>query len=491
MKYNFIKKELVFYLITVFILLSTQAEANIFFVKENIDVNILSDSISFNQKTIANWTMIYYLCCENHISYETDIIVRNLTKIGSSDDFNIVVLKDGDQNGDSGLYFIEEGNASKLNDIYGLDDELNLSDPYILESFLDIIKNDFPAKHYAFFILSDRGSGWQGILHDTRNPNKEIPLMSMPMFAGSLKNFTNNGVDKIDVIVFMPCVTGMFEVAYELSPYVDYMVASEEHMLEELDKGEKYILQYFESTYNLKNNTAMTPEDFASSVVDYYHPCDFPFWVLYYYMIGVKKGEYSIFIQILSDFLTKIFNNLRNPNHQLISLHTTLSAVNLSKIDGVAQKLDNLSSILILNKNDEDIKQAIAEARFNVREYAKFYPKMRKIVLFHINLPVELTAFDSFVDLYDMVELIKDSVENQSIKDACSEVLKGFEELVLVNSAMPSDPSHGLSIYFPRKARFYNRYLWDDKITYLYEELLFSKGTLWDDFLKVYLKITT
>lgn len=438
---------------------------------------------------VADWTVMYYLCCENHVSYEADIRVNNLAKIGSSDDFNIIVLKDGDQNGDSALYYMEEGNAINLNEAYGWPDEIDMGNPNTITSLISLVKNNYPAKHYAFLILSDMGSGWQGICHDTRNPNKGIPLMSMPTFANALKDVTNDGEDKIDVIVFMPCVVGMFEVAYELSPYVEYMVASEEHMLEELDKGPEYILQYIQSTWNLKNNTNMTPEEFASSIVDYYNPCDFSMWVLYSYMILVKKGEYSKFVRVLSDFLTKMVNKLRNPNFHIVALHTTLSAVRLSDIQDVAEAIDDLSSVLILNEHDEDIVQAVVEARYNVREYGKFYTKSRATAFYYLNMPIEKFAFDSFVDLYDIVNLINDSAENQVVKDACIQIMEKLEDAVIANSAMPDDPSHGLSIYFPENGKLYNKYLWADEISSPYEDLKFSQDTLWDEFLKEYLKV--
>jgi hypothetical protein len=451
--------------------------------------NSLATDVNSSGNDTADWTVMYYLCCENHVSYEADTIVNNLAKIGSSDNLNIIVLKDGDQNGDSVLYYIEEDNARNLNEEFGWPDEIDMGDPNTITSFIDLVKNNYSAKHYAFLILSDMGSGWQGICHDTRAPDKGIPLISIPTFANALKNVTDDGEDKIDVIVLMPCVMGMFEVAYEISPYVKYLVASEEHMLEELDKGPEYVLQYVQSTWNLRNNTDMTPEEFASSIINYYNPCDFPMWVFYSYMVLVKKGEYSRFIQLLSDFLTRRINKLRNPNLHIVSLHTTLSAIKLSNIQAAAEAIDNLSSILstLNNEHDEDVIQAIAKARNNVREYGKFYAKNRKTAIYYMNIPMEKSAFDSFVDIYDIANLINGSTENQVVKDACTQVMRKLKDTVIANSAMPDDESHGLSIYFPENGELYNKYLWADEISSPYEDLKFSRDTLWDDFLREYL----
>ncbi len=437
----------------------------------------------------ANWTVMYYLCGENHVSYVAKEMLDNLTKVGSSNDFNLIVLRDGNQQGDSALYYIEEGRTVNLNTLYSWPNELDMGDPNTLKAFLNLVMEDYPAKHYALMILSDCGSGWQGICRDAGARNNGIPLMTMPTFADVLKDVTNDGEKKIDVIGFMPCVTGMFEVAYELAPYVDYMVASEEHLLERLDNGQEYVWRYLEPTWDLKNHTDMKAEEFASSIVDYYRPCDFPLWVFYGYMVIVKKGEYGRPVEFLSNILTRTLNSLPNPEWHIVATHTTLSAVNLSKVDQVARAIDNLSSLLLLNKYSSDVRNSIINARSEVREYGKSYVKDRSTVIQYINFPIEKLAFDSFVDLYDLVQLLNESVENQAVKNACKDVMLKLNIAVIANKAMPNDDSHGLSIYFPENKDLYNRYLWSDELPSPYENLRFSKDTRWDEFLKEYLGI--
>ncbi len=48
------------------------------------------------------------------ISYKADELIDNLTKIGSSNNFNLIVLKDGDKIGDSRLYYIKENGLINL-----------------------------------------------------------------------------------------------------------------------------------------------------------------------------------------------------------------------------------------------------------------------------------------------------------------------------------------------------------------------------------------
>jgi hypothetical protein len=69
---------------------------------------------------------------------------------------------------------------------------------------------------------------------------------------------------------------------------------------------------------------------------------------------------------------------------------------------------------------------------------------------------------------------------------------------IIVNKALPTDPSHGLSIYFPELKCQYDQSIWRyplsknfRKIPSPYEDLMFTKDTQWDEFLKMYLGVRT
>ena len=463
---------------------------SLLFVCSSLALNGLAEnSVTSGTKVVlADWTVMYYLCCDNHISYEADIMLDNLTKVGSSQDFNLIALKDGNEQGDSALYKIEEGKLVDISSLYGIPSELDMSNSNTMRVFLQIAMSDFPAKHYCLYINSDCGSGWIGVCHDNQAvTNKNYPLIPYPKFSSVLKDVTSDGTNKLDVIVYNPCVSQAFEASYELYPYVNYMVASEEHMLEESDMGPQYVLKYLDSTWELKNNTALSPEEFAKSFVDSYIPCIQPLMVGFYY-IALKHNNVFPFVRFLSEKATKFLNNRRNPSLHIVSFHTTLSLINLSKTDAVAKAIDNLASLLLLNINEKEIINSINKARSQVREYGKLYPKKWSIEPFYIEFPIEKFAYDSFVDLYNLVQLINRSVENQAIKNACTEVLNKLADAVIANKAMPNDESYGTSIYFPKAKALYNSNIWKGKILTKYEELRFSQDTQWDEFLRAYLK---
>ena len=74
--------------------------------------------------------------------------------------------------------------------------------------------------------------------------------------------------------------------------------------------------------------------------------------------------------------------------------------------------------------------------------------------------------------------------------------MSALNETIIANEALPSDSSHGLSIYYPKLQCQYDQSLWHgggnpefDKIPSSYNELSFSEDTYWDEFLEAYLKI--
>ncbi|EMR73394.1 Peptidase C11, clostripain [Thermoplasmatales archaeon SCGC AB-539-N05] len=484
-------KIIVFLTILVLVSSGTLTSANIIQTK-NDNFNEKEKFLYSNfENIIANWTLMHYLSFDNHhVSYEIDIKMENFTKIGSSDDFNLIVASDGEEYGDSSIYYVEQDDAVKINNDFNWPEEVDMGNPNTVKSFINLVKQNYPAKHYAIIFYTDCGSGWQGVLRDTDGGNDSgFPLMTIPMLAEVFKDVTEDGSDKFDVVGIMTCLSGSLEIAYELSPYVKYIVFSEEHMLEPLDKGPEYIFQYVKTTWNLKNNTNMTPEEYAKSLVDYFKPCYFPLWVFYIYEIIYKKGEISPLLKALSNVLTKILNNRKNPDCHIANIDTTLSTINLSRLGNVKNSLNKLTSELILYIEDEDIKNAISNARKNVRSYGHFYPKNQEVSKLAMIFLIEKLMFDSYVDLYNLVDLIYRSVENNEIKNLCLQLMDQINYSVVKKTSMPSDNSNGFSIYFPKEKNLYNKYIWNDEFNPEYENLKFSKDTPWDEFLKTYLDI--
>ncbi|RLF45204.1 MAG: hypothetical protein DRN09_02095, partial [Thermoplasmata archaeon] len=87
--------------------------------------------------------------------------------------------------------------------------------------------------------------------------------------------------------------------------------------------------------------------------------------------------------------------------------------------------------------------------------------------------------------------------DNAEIKDSCIDLMDAINETIIANEALSTDPSYGLSIYFPKLKCQYDQSLWRgggnpefNKIPSSYSDLYLSQDGLWDDFLEAYLGIS-
>jgi clostripain len=106
-------------------------------------------------------------------------------------------------------------------------DEQNMGDPATLTGFVNWAKINYPAEKYAL-IISGHGSGWQGVGFDD-TPGKDCigrNCAADPLYMGELRT-TFDG-NSFELIGFDACLMAMIEVAYQVRPYANYMVASEE-----------------------------------------------------------------------------------------------------------------------------------------------------------------------------------------------------------------------------------------------------------------------
>ena len=98
-----------------------------------------------------------------------------------------------------------------------------------------------------------------------------------------------------------------------------------------------------------------------------------------------------------------------------------------------------------------------------------------------------LWDIDYYIDFYDFLELL--TINEPAVVNIKNNIISIMDTAVIANKHLPTDPSHGLSIYFPRRTNDYNNSLRYDELPSPYEETLFAIDTQWDEFLKTYLGI--
>lgn len=460
--------------VTIFLVLlcTTIIAYSSIFTAETIQKNKEEKNLFSKIDDKADWTVMVYLAADvsgrtNFIDYYFDIY----SDIGSDDDFNLVVLADGLDYADTGYYHIKEDVVVPL-PWYEIESDMASANTF--ERFLDLTKYNYPADNYALITISDNGAGWQGVFSDSHGTGgySDFTILPITQVGDVLKNVTNNGTQKLDIWATDVCIPGTSEVAYEISPYVDYFVANQEcggegRLSQEnntrLDWNYSYFLQ------KLKDNTDISPRNFAEIIVKSYNPGTWEF---------------------------KLFYVLNAPEwYPIPTFHTTLATSNLSYMDQLVNSVDNLSKIL--KENFTQLKNDIKKARSQVREYGNIYRKFWFIPsTIYYFIPHKKLSYNAYIDLYDFAEKLKNETQNAELKNTCIQILNALNITVIENNVLPTDPSHGLSIFFPEYTSQYENHLHRTlssknfkKTPTNYKDTLFAQNTGWDDFIKTFLNI--
>ncbi len=199
---------------------------------------------------VRDWTVLVYMSADNSLEKYSYPNLKQMEAAGGSDDnVNIVAMVDGQKL----LQQATVDAANKLVPVPGTlgktwrfqigsgpydprfvtmvnnpgDDpflgERNMGDPRELSGFIAWAQANYPAKKYAL-ILWDHGLGWKGFGNDDSSHGTFASKDAL--YMGELS--TALAGTSFELIGFDACLMGMIEVAYQLQPFSNYFVASEE-----------------------------------------------------------------------------------------------------------------------------------------------------------------------------------------------------------------------------------------------------------------------
>jgi len=326
---------------------------------------------------------------------------------------------------------------------------------------------------------------WQGVCQDN-DINKgrtqaqlEATFIDMSELTTALKKITNNGRERIDIIGFSTCITASVEVAYQIAPYANYMVASEENM-HSFSSNPNYTWPYYKSLSKLKKFPNMNAENFAKCIVNNF----------------VAESNTSAYLRC---YPTKKWVN--------IPINTTLSAINLSRISQVASAVDKLAMNLI--KEMPKYRDIIKEARSKARKFGPWYPRTKFGYLAYLPKIRETMTkmgipyfMDVWIDLYHFSKLLYNFLgqnnESSKLKFLLHKVVEAINNSVIANNVSTGDNAYGMHVYFPSNAFRYDQHLWLIGFPYIllskkafasYEKLDFAKATFWNEMLYKYYRI--
>ena len=251
-------------------------------------------TVAFAQWT-ADWTVLVYLDGDNNLEGAALDDLNEMEAAGSTADVHIVVQLDRIDGYDG-----SNGNWTTCKRFYVTQDpsgydstivsteladlgEVNMGDPATLIDFAEWGRDNFPAEHYAL-VLWDHGNGWkrseEAVWPKSAAPQDLEPVaddptgigwddtdggdyLTTPELRAAFQSIRSYYGANIDVVGLDACLMGMLEIDYELTPYADYLVASEE--TEPWDGWD-----YEASMTWLIAHPAATPEQLAQQVVTDY-----------------------------------------------------------------------------------------------------------------------------------------------------------------------------------------------------------------------------
>ncbi len=405
-----------------------------------IPLNRFDSSTDDNKKDMAIWTCLFYFAGDNNLAdfNEMETNLEFLERVGSTDKVHMLCLLDRNQQDDSKVYYIKNGDhdeipLSEVNSSWG--SEVNMGDPEVLSTMAKWTFLNYPAKH-QLILLSNHGGGWRGICWDDTSDGDNLDLEDLKISFADINKFLGH---KIDILATEACLVGMVEFVYPLKEYVDLFIGSEafSYGAENTSDGGLVIgnWQYDLMWRELVENPYMTPKEFCEIIIYYFQP--YGPWRM---LPTIPKQEAS----------------------------DTLSVIDTSQITKVVVAVDKFATAL---------KSAFPIRRERVTGALQFTEQ------FSGQFDFIGISYYSNIDLWDFADKISKIITLEDVKSTAAEVKSAVESSVLIERH-GTDPTqgehpgaHGLAIYMPQRSSEYN-----DK----YEMIDFAKNTAWDEFIKQY-----
>ncbi|MFC1751145.1 clostripain-related cysteine peptidase [Pseudomonadota bacterium] len=323
-----------------------------------------------NSSTNANWMIMIYLNGDNLLYQVQELELEKIRVVGSTEQVNIAILHDSNQQGDTKLYYLEGTDLIEQE----WETESNMADPNTLRDFVQKVKTDHSFEHDALIISTNKGSGWQGILWDDTNGNNR--QITMPEFTTAFSDITNSGTDTLDVLAIETCMGSMTENAYQFKDYANYYIAYEDCAMAGY---EPYSWPFEGPITDLTNNPDMSPEEFSVSHLNYFEP---------------KKFTMN-------------------------RITTVLTVTQLNQIESVKNAVDSLAQYFIDHIDDyrDEIKNAIDETRLlGELWYIEFYfDPVHFLNLLTIE-DAEFTSIkDTAIDAYESAVIACDHLDNDPV----------------------------------------------------------------------------
>lgn len=231
------------------------------------------------QPQLKEWTVLIYSVSDNNLYWFMQSDLNEAEKVGSTPEMDLVAETSHQPRFGSVVRTQLHTNDTPLvtsPTVQNLGKDYDMAQAASLSDAITWAMKEYPSKHFML-ICSDHGAGWKGAHHSESKDS----WMNLGDLETALKTAQEQTGRKIDVLGFDECLMASTEVAHQLQPYADFMVASEET---EGGAGWQYddalgqkvsnranriltpkVLNYAATA--LRNRETLTPADMARSIV--------------------------------------------------------------------------------------------------------------------------------------------------------------------------------------------------------------------------------
>jgi hypothetical protein len=258
-----------------------------------------------------------------------------------------------------------------------------MGDPQTLINFATWAMQNYPADNY-YMSVDNHGGGVSGVAWDDTNQKDNIT--NDELFT-AMKQITQNGSMKIDIFAFEACLMGMYENAYDLREFVDYM--------------------------------------FAFPTISFANNASYPSYLGHQNFTSASTGR------DLGEIIFDVYYNAVTINY-----FYNESLVDLSKMAAVHTAVNDFADVLIAQLGSS--KDNITTARANAQKI-------------DTNSDDRLTDEDMYLDLWDFADKAAAqglaTIESAALKSAIEAAI--VKQRNRSTSAVDYTNTHGLSIYWP------------------------------------------
>ena len=374
-----------------------------------------------------DWTVLMYWDADNSLEFCTEFAMSTWEEsLPSNSDVNVVALVDILSEDGIWIWDFVDGQRHMVDEW----DELNTSDPAVLEMFVEYAMAKFPADK-TMLVLQDHGYGWRGICQDETNGDVLMPIDGIATALKSVKADTKKGVD---LLAFDACNMMLLEVIYELKDAVPYIVGSQ--TMVPFDG-----LPYRMFISDLVKDPGLSPAELATNIVNEY--------VLYY----SSKWDYEHIMTYSQDF-------------------ATASAVDTSKLDALGDAFGQLAAVLepIIPEHMKEVEEA--------RGYSL------------IGTWTNMAGWEWNPDVLTFVRGLREISGHPELISAIDAFEMAYDEAVIAeaHSKKYHETAQGLSFWFPPSLAQYNSmgYYWARQFVYHDIGLDLVAETAWYDCLMAY-----